>query len=296
MENNREPFHKTFRWIRGIFLKGEPVIRLECRHIQASDSGQRNSHRLLELEAKELQSEPEEIATQIIEEATQDAKNFHGMQSYALFYYTEKGGNECRGRHVFSIAGSIESEDDFSMGSTEPANEKGLLSQMMRHVEAKERSTNQNHQSQIHFYETRLTQQERYLTIMSDKMMHLFELINTVEDRKLEREIEYRKLMRQEKTKDMAMEKLAMFTPVLLHKLLGAAPSNTNSSNGNTQNPDIPQGIDPRLLPLLESLNEEQMMTIANTMNDEQKVAFIEIYTSYRDLKKKEKDEKHAAE
>lgn len=280
-ENNRKKFNDVYRWTRGIFLKGEIVTKIECRHMQVTGDAQR-SHRLFELLKDELKKQPDEITEFIISEIEQDCKNFNGFQAYSLFYFTEKGGQDPRGRLIVKIAGNQE-EDPYEITGTEPATEKGQISQSMRHVEALMRITLQNVNSQMSFYERRLESQERILERSAEREIRILELIGNLEDRKLERDLEHKRLERSEKVKDKLMGKIDMFLPVLAAKML---PSSAPANGVN--------GLDPRLMPLLESLTEEQMHKLFETLTDDQRASLFEIYTSYK--KAKEESQKNAAE
>jgi hypothetical protein len=282
MESNKPDYVNLRRWVRGIFHKGERITKIECRHLQTTDVGSR-SHKVLELSEAELKEDPENIASNLIEESVNDAENFEGLQQYILTYYTEKGGDDARGRHVFRIAGKL-SKDEYEMVSgSEPPNEKGINSQVMRHNEALIRITLQNVNSQMSFYERRLESQERVLERSAEREIRILELIGNLEDRKLERELEFKRQQRSEMVKDKLLSKVDLFAPILAAKILPSA------TGGKVE------GIDIRLMPLLESLTEEQMHKLFDTLNDEQRASLMEIYTSYREYKKKE-EKTNAAE
>ena len=273
-ENNRKKFSDLYRWIRGIFVKGEIVTKIECRHAQSNGDSAR-THRLLELLKEELKQEPDEICNFIIGEVEQDCKNFSGFQSYLLLYYTEKGGDDPRGRFILKIAGEQET-DPYEITGTEPSNEKGLISQMMRHNEALMRITLQNVTGQMSMYERRLESQERMLERSSEREIRVLELIGNLEDRKLERDMEFRRIERGEKVKDKLLSKVDMFMPVLAAKMM---PSQVSKESN---------GFDPRIMSLLGSLDENQMHKLLETLTDDQRTVLFEIYTSYKKAKESE--------
>lgn len=169
----------------------------------------------------------EELQGRIETDADVDAHGIGGVQKYQLIPYHTKNPDRSQGRLVFRAGDAANEERDFE---SEPANERGMLAQQMRHNEALIRSqvTSTNNVMNI------LSRQNEKLQLEKEKLEDdRYRNMSVME--KLMQDGHSRFLAEQQAEFDMAMKKetfnkLAMLVPTVVNKLAGQSvlPEATN--------------------------------------------------------------------
>jgi hypothetical protein len=216
----------------------------------------------------------EPLLHKIADSAQEDADNLsQGVQSYALFaYYPSHKGYVPR--KYFRVAPSdVEIQRDLS--PSEPPNEKGLVSQMQRHVEAIMRTSTV---ATGHLFQT-LQGENRRLAEMNEKfaqqqidfMVLMQDLLDNAHGRRLKERSDEASLA----MKESAMSKIEAVLPVIINRLAGK--------------PIVPEENRSLMLmaTLLESMSETQQVSFYQGLTDPQRVALSEILSEYEQGKSK---------
>lgn len=208
----------------------------------------------------------------IAEAAQKDADDLaQGIQKYALYAFFPDDINYFP-RKAFRVAAS---NDDFErdLSPSEPANEKGLVSQLMRHTETLMKTMTVS-QSYIHGTLQRENQRlaemnEKYAQQQVDFMVLLQDTMDQSHRRRLDEKKEEAALA----MKETVISKLESLVPVMINRIAGQTV--------------IPVE-DPSFIlmgTLLESLTEEQQLTLLNSLDSNQKPLFAEMLSAYEQKK-----------
>lgn len=258
------------KWIGEHVSRGQ-TVRLELRHmpVDASDKRPGAELEIIDVPAERAASWAEGTADQIVGNATNDAAALEdGIQKYAVIAFGE-------GRKTHSAIFRFVADAPRAIatgGSSEPATLAGALAQAMRHLEARERTMTMAMGLILNDTSKRI----EALTRENDELReHRLETLETVEkllSMQQERDLEAKK----------AEAKIAMLGDVAKDaKLL--APAIVNRLAGKEIIPANATGANPRdvaIQRLKESLTLEQQAKIAETLDDTQKIALMELFQS----------------
>lgn len=213
---------KLMRYLRNTFLishKEGRCVRLELKHIVPKGPlGDVQTYNVGD--AQDVTDDfLEELHAQINTDAEMDAEGNGGLQKFQLLAFHESNDKKNLSRHTFRCGDASMEEQDFE---SEPANERGLVSQLMRHNEAMMRSqvigSNNAMNNLLRQLEKVQTEKEnlendryRNLGLMEKLMSHGHERIMA------ERESEHQMLMKQD-----IYKKLMMLAPTIVNKMTGA--------------------------------------------------------------------------
>ena len=209
----------------------------------------------------------EAIAREVVAAAQADANNIGGsVQMYALYAYYRKKPDYIP-RKVFRI--SPESELDRDVTPSEPPTEKGVASQLMRHLEAVQRVSVQSQGYLFGMMERQLQRlqdkDERNGQQQVDMMLLVQEVLDGAHGRRLkERKEEAVLNMRED-----ALEYLKVAAPILLNRLAGK--------------PLFPEKNKAFMLlaSLLENLRPEQQKFLRDGLDPAQMSVLAEILAEY---------------
>jgi hypothetical protein len=221
---------KISRFLRNALViesREGPCFRLTLKHIvpkgPGGDVANYNIGDAQEIDPTFL----EELQGRIETDASVDAEGNGGVQKYQLLSYHTKDPDKSQARLVIRAGDASNEEHDFD---SEPANERGLLAQQMRHNEALIRSqvTSTNNVMNILTRANEKLQQEKQ-QLEEDRYRNLGIMEQMMQDR------HGRYLAEQQADFDMAMKKetfskLAMLMPAVVNKLAGqnVLPEATN--------------------------------------------------------------------
>lgn len=168
----------------------------------------------------------------------------------------------------------VRGEGDDDEGGEEPANEKGLLAQMMRHNEAMMRMMTMGNSAIIQNLSRQLDDSNRHTERLIAQRQEGFQALEEAKSQQHEREIQLLTVGNQEERKSMATNKLVskieMLFPILFNKLAGQKMLTTEEHSV--------------LGSFVESLSPEQLQRIAQQLSPEQQVSLLNMY---RDIKEK---------
>lgn len=240
--------------------EGEDLSKLVVHHM-----GSAKEQEIFSREVDVKAFSPDGVAFEIVEAAREDAEGLGGIQKYSLkaFHGSRKTPTVKR----FSIdARSDTVDDEFS----EPANTKGVLSQMMRHTEAATRlALGGAHENQRMLLNTVRQLQERIDKLEQERAAN-WDLIEKMKSREHERELERITIERAEKRKDDALGELKLLLPVVAQKLnlpaLGPGKSNESQANA--------AGMMLAIGKLIDSFKPEQIAGLMGILTPVQQAAF----------------------
>ena len=210
----------------------------------------------------------------IAEAAQSDADQMKaGLQQYAI-YASYSNEPNYQPRRVFRVAAS-EEEFERDIAPSEPATEKGLVAQTMRHQEVTMKTfvmslgtliTTQQRENQ------RLVEQnEKFAQQQVDMMLLVQDTIDNSHNRRLkEREADNHLAM-----KESVVGKLEALVPVIINRIAGK--------------PVLPE-VDKSFMlmgSLLESLSEEQQAQLLGGLTDAQRITLAEVLSEYEQKKSK---------
>lgn len=160
----------------------------------------------------------EELQGRIETDASVDAEGCGGVQKYQLLSYHTKDPDKSQARLVIRAGDAANEEHDFD---SEPANERGLVAQQMRHNEALIRSqvTSTNNVMNILSRQNEKLQLEKE-KLEEDRYRNLAMMESMMQDRHgrflAEQQSEFDMKMKQE-----TFAKLSMLVPTVVNKLAG---------------------------------------------------------------------------
>jgi len=221
-----------------------------------------------------LEPESEEIdplVTSICEAAQKDADEIQaGVQNYAL--YAQFDDLNYMPRKLIRVASANE-EFERDLTPSEPATDKGLVAQHMRHTEAfaKIVVTSQSYMADLMRRENqRLSDQnDKYANQQVDFMLTLQKLMDHSHERRLkEKEREFGVALKQE-----ALDKVTSLLPVIANRIAG-----------QTIIP-VPDQSFMLMANLLENLSSDQQMKMLNMLDPGQRILFGEMLAEYEKKK-----------
>ena len=204
-----------------------PCFRLCLKHILTKGPGDDVANYNIG-DAQEITPDfLEELQGRIQTDADVDAHGIGGVQKYQLIPYHTKNPDRSQGRLVFRAGDAANEERDFE---SEPANERGMLAQQMRHNEALVRSqvTSVNNTMNILLRSNEKLQVEKE-KLEEDRYRNLSVMEKLMQDGHgrflAEQESEFQMAMKKE-----TFSKLAMLVPAVVNKLAGqkVLPEATN--------------------------------------------------------------------
>lgn len=194
------------------------------------------------------------LAEEISMTAESDASGIGGTQRYVLHAYHGES-EKPTDRLTFRVDGDEEGDsDDFS---SEPANAKGVLSQMMRHNEAMMKGTLMGLTSVMTTMQRQMAKQADRLEHMETDRFRTIEVMERLFSQEHQRKLELQKQESRESMTRELMGKLQLFLPVVANKIAGKQL--------------MPAPVNEVLTGFLNTLSPEQAATIFGALNDEQR-------------------------
>lgn len=157
--------------------------------------------------------------------------------------------------------------------STEAPNIAGITSQLMRHSEAGMRAAIGTTASSLDRLEKELDRKQARIEVLEARWLETLSLVEELQSRRAERELEAMSAQRKEARKDHIVEKLSVLIPVAAQKFLG------NKGGGQQAG-----GQDPVLTGLVQSIDGDQLQAIARQLRPEQLAAFLQLVNTYADI------------
>lgn len=249
------------QWIRREIYREHrdgPVRRLVIRHVTT----EKLAGEVFSLEAPAVFDEAwiAHALTEIELAADQDAEGLGESQKYCVLAFRGEPGQErSSGRFSFRVTVVDDGESEFV--TSEPATLKGLLTQQMRHTEAMMRLTVQSIGQVQAMHQRTIEEQYQQLREYSAKHLDTLHLVEGLQQRSHERQLE---VQREESRSEMAreaIEKLMLLAPALINRALGQKA--------------LPEKISPEVASLqafFSTLTEDQWSSILATLTPEQQI------------------------
>jgi hypothetical protein len=225
---------------------------------------------------------PEDLTNDVLVRAQQDAKAFAGTQKYVIRCYPE-GGRDAIDREFFWLEGALFDRHAETMsGPSEGPSERGLTSQLMRHLEAQARTYHSTFHSMMSMQRDIIQEQRQMIQDMSRERLETVRIAQDLLDRKQEREIH----LGREKMKDglllKGVEALNLMFPTLAFKMLGGKKENGQNGHANGQRESEGESGVKHFVSFLQALSDDQKLAIFGLLHDEQKMVFGEIAQTYQ--------------
>lgn len=184
----------------------------------------------------ELDGEAETIVNYMYRHARSHAECFPSPQRYKVEAALD---NDAVGSYMFRLAAKLQNA---FVGDSEPATEKGLMGQLMRHNEAQARTNAEMYSSvldhltgQVHLLRRQVDQNE-------ERRFETFEVLESLMSEKHARDMDAKKYSDDTKRKDRLIETAVSHLPEVFKRLGGAGLSGSNGlpaapkSNGQKTN------------------------------------------------------------
>jgi len=264
-------------WLRrNIFNQKDsqgPIFKICLRHVI---QGNKIGSEISQFEVSTAMQGPdiEALVNEIETHAYDDASGISGggIQRYVLLPYYKLSPDKPIGRLVFNVSSNEDGESGDTLDS-EPATQKGLLSQLMRHNEALSKTLVLGMQSVIQSQQRTINQQSQQLEHVSDKHFEAISLIEDLSTGKHERELETKRLELRQQMQLESFNNIKMLMPVVVNKLTGKKIM---------KEPVTAQQM--LLKQFMDSIKPEQFQTFLGQMNQEQQIAMMELYQSMYDV------------
>lgn len=214
------------------------------------------------------------LINNICDSAQKDADDLNqGVQTYAIYAYFPQDLGYVP-RKVFRVSASeVEMERDLL--PSEPATEKGLVAQTMRHLESvmKTNTVSLGYlvQSQQREMQRLSEQNEKFAQQQIDFMVLLQDTMDNAHKRRLaEKSTEVDIAI-----KESAVAKLEALVPVIINRIAGKEVLPTEDSSFMLMSS------------LLEGLSEKQQLAFYNGLTEAQRITFAEVLAEYEKKKSK---------
>lgn len=206
----------------------------------------------------------ENLATDVIRLAEEHADSFSGgSHRYELRTQQHMGK---RVKHAFRIL--VEGDSDGPSGGEDPPTEKGLVGQLMRHLEFEKRNGAMIVQSTIGTLSRMVAdfaEENRALRRDKNEAASELEAARSMQD---QRDLDGLRQVNADRRKEMVAEKIMTFLPVVAARMLGSAESAA---------PSAPTQESVLASELAESLDPEQFTKIAAALTPKQQLILFEL-------------------
>ncbi len=262
------PLGKILRAVRG--ASDAPVERILVRQLHA-DGLESNITSMTGEEISGKGRTPDVIAEDILEEMTTYAKDFPGTVArfIVLFYRPGEHVHARRSPAIVIQTGQEEENLKDSLEPSEPATEKGVTSQSMRHLEFRDGQLTRREALVAQQSEALITRLSSMVQSLADVFPRVLEAEQGLIDRTQERNIRFRREEKTDKIVEKGLETVMMLAGPLAAKLLPGQAGKAVAQDMMTIN-------------LLSSLQPDQLQAIVGMLNPEQKANFFELYSALR--------------
>lgn len=255
-------------WLRQQVTISNPrgdVARIEVRHLPM---GSKSGNEVATFDVPKVVDDGwfESVAQSMFLSAETDSDNMPGKtQRYMIAIYRGKG-DKIDARHV--LPPFVREDDDDNVGDSEPPTTKGILGQLMRHVESSNRMI-------ATMTGTIVTAQQRTINRLSEQneklqsdRVSMFETMEELASAKQDREIERMKAEGKQKAIAEVIPTAKLLLGTIAHKMTGGGGS------------DGPNATQVQLAAILSSLTDEQREKLLGILKPEQMIALGELMPS----------------
>jgi len=256
-------------WIKGCFERAA-VTHFELKQRSGNEMA---AGKIAEWFREDFENkDPAQLSEVVMNEAHKDAESQRGTTRYVVFAFKEGDANNFA-RTSFRLPGGMSHTND-DMESELP-DEKGLLSQMMRHTEASFRMALSGMSEIVRGLSQQLADSNRQNNKLAQMHFQVLELGQSMLDRQAERDLSIQTQKASDDRKKQVFESLKMLFPILLKKMTGEGKS-IEALLGEEQ-------IDA----MLAGLSQEQITSMITLFEPAQQAAFLSLYSMYSKRKAK---------
>jgi hypothetical protein len=198
-----------------------------------------------------------------------DVEGVGGFQKYMVQPTFEKS-DRMHGRFVIKASEEREDNVDSSLDS-EPPNKAGITSQLMRHLEAVQKTATAGTGNVIMMQNRIIDRQSEQIEIMQSKHLEMIELIENLKSHKHQRELETWEAQSKNENRKEVMDKILLLLPNVVNKLGGRQLLPEKTTPGEQM-----------LAGLLQSLKPEQVGALQSVLNPEQQMQLFSLYENMR--------------
>lgn len=205
-----------------------------------------------------------ELAEEVLSRAQGDADGLGQMGRYVLTAHSV-GESRAVARFPFRLRPN---QDEFEEAGDEPANQRGLLTQLMRHNEALAKTMVHAVAGITTVMARRLESSDNAITRLTENAQKNLLLLEEAKSEQHGRDLELLEVNRKAEREEKIFEKLSLLVPVVINKLAGQKVFNAE---------------DPSALMLrtfTESISTDQFNKIQSTLNQEQIILLAQIIQS----------------
>jgi hypothetical protein len=261
------PLGKLKRSIRGAF--DGPVERVIVRQLHA-DGTMNNVTSMAGEEISGKARTSDVIADDIFEQMNVYAQDFPGTAAkFVVFFYRPNDSVHARRSPAIVIRSKQEEGVTDEIEASEPATDRGVTSQSMRHLETRDAQLTRREGLVAQQSELLITRLSNMVQSLADVFPRVLEAEQGLIDRTQERSIRFRREEKTDKLVEKGLETVMMLAGPLAAKVL---PGQGGAA--------IAQ--DMMLINLMSSMKPEQIQALMTTLTHEQQANFIELYTSLR--------------
>ena len=258
------------RWLSRELVKDrkdKPIIKISTRHAAPGTKG--NEVETIDLTERQLSLDNiPDLAEEIVSRAQTDADGIGGVQRYTVTLYA-LGEVRAVLRWPFRIRAN---GDEFEEAGDEPANAKGLMTQLMRHNEAIAKTMVQAVAGITTVMARRLESSDNTVTRLTEQHHRNMELLEEAKSDQHQRDMELLTTTENENRKNQMFEKLSLLVPVMINKLAGQKVM-------DAQDPAVMM-----MKSFAESLSAEQFQEISKKLKPEQLVVLGQLLQPLKQL------------
>jgi hypothetical protein len=251
-------------WIKGCFERAK-VTHFELKQRAGNEMA---AAKIAEWFGEDFENKaPSDLSEIIMNEAHKDAESQRGTTRYVVMAFKEGDSNNFA-RTSFRLPGGMSNTNDDM--ETELPDEKGIISQMMRHTEASFRMALSGMNEIVRGLSQQLSDSNRQVNKLAQMQFQTLEMQQSLLDRQADRDLANQSQKADDERKKMVFEKLAMLFPILLKKMTGEGKS-LEALLGEEQ-----------IGAMLEGMTQEQITSMIALFDPAQQAAFLSLYDMYR--------------
>lgn len=220
IEGAEEATQKVLKFVKAVVANPEMEGTIEFELLQHG-AGQEEDDAVWSAEYAPG-DEVNQLVKEVVEAAVEDAS---GYPNGVLKYVFKAVG--VKARVIFSLKVNSTEDEDIEDIDDLP-NKRGLISQLMRHQEKIMRIAVGSTQKVIKTLETQNQKKDERIDQLESNQINTIKMIEDLVSGRHVRDLELRKLEREEKHKDQAIGMLMTAMPMLANKLMGGAQGAAN--------------------------------------------------------------------
>lgn len=267
---------KLTAWLTGELARAKPADKLVLRTAAPGSKG--TEIETFEIETRLDAEELPGLADQILGRAQDDATGSGpSVQRYVLLSYRKsEEAKKPRARFMFRLRGESDLDLDDEAGEDAPTM-KGLMTQLMRHNEA----SNRTMQSVVASFGTmmvrRLESSDRTINELIAERTQMFKEIEESRGDQHVRDMEALAETKKQERIDKGIDQLAPLIPVIVNRVTGTKM--------------LPEGKTKTAAEaLFKSLSPEQLQGIGQNLTAPQQIAFVELLKAFQETENKAKE------